>query len=136
MIKDDCIFCKIANGDIPSRTIYEDADFRVIMDLAPVSEGHSLILPKYHYANLYELPEETAGKAMILAKKLAAELTDKLSCDGFNIMQNNGECAGQTVFHFHLHLIPGYKEGKQNILFRATHPSAEELDLVYDKIKG
>ena len=136
MIKDDCIFCKIANGEIPSRTIYEDEEFRVIMDLAPISEGHSLILPKNHYANLYELPEETAGKAMILAKKMAARMTAKLSCDGFNIMQNNGECAGQTVFHFHLHLIPGYNEEKQKILYRPTHPDAEELDLVYGKIKG
>ena len=65
----DCIFCKIANGEIPSATLYEDEEFRVILDLGPASKGHSLILPKKHAANIYELPDETAGKAMILAKK-------------------------------------------------------------------
>ena len=67
----DCIFCKIAGGDIPSATLYEDDDFRVILDLGPATKGHALILPKHHYANLYEIPEEMAAKAMVLAKKMA-----------------------------------------------------------------
>lgn len=104
----DCIFCKIANGEIPAATIYEDEDFRVILDLGPASKGHALILPKSHAANIYELPDELAAKAMILAKKMATKMTEKLACDGFNIVQNNGEVAGQTVFHFHMHLIPRY----------------------------
>ena len=104
----DCIFCKIANGEIPAATIYEDEDFRVILDLGPASTGHALILPKSHAANIYELPDELAAKAMILAKKMATKMTEKLECDGFNIVQNNGEVAGQTVFHFHMHLIPRY----------------------------
>ena len=104
----DCIFCKIANGEIPVATIYEDEDFRVILDLGPASKGHALILPKSHAANIYELPDELAAKAMILAKKMATKMTEKLACDGFNIVQNNGEVAGQTVFHFHMHLIPRY----------------------------
>lgn len=106
----DCIFCKIANGEIPAATIYEDDDFRVILDLGPASKGHALILPKTHAANIYELPDEVAAKAMILAKKMATKMTDKLECDGFNIVQNNGEVAGQTVFHFHMHLIPRYAD--------------------------
>ena len=96
---ENCIFCKIANGEIPSATLYEDEDFRVILDLGPASKGHALILPKAHAANIYELPDETAGKAMILAKHMATRLRDGLHCDGFNIVQNNGEIAGQTVFH-------------------------------------
>lgn len=108
-MKDDCIFCKIANGEIPSATLYEDEDFRVILDLGPASKGHALILPKVHAANIYEMPEELAGKAFVLAKKMAGILTEGLKCDGFNILQNNGEPAGQTVFHFHIHLIPRYK---------------------------
>ena len=117
IMSDNCIFCKIIGGQIPSATIYEDADFKVILDISPAAKGHALILPKEHYANIYELPEELAGKAMILAKKLAAHMTEKLGCDGFNLVQNNGEVAGQTVFHFHLHLIPRYKEGdNQNLL--------------------
>lgn len=106
---DNCIFCKIANGEIPSATLYEDDDFRVILDLGPASKGHSLILPKTHAANIYKLPDELAAKVMILAKKMAAKMTDALGCDGFNLVQNNGEIAGQTVFHFHMHLIPRYQ---------------------------
>lgn len=106
---ENCIFCKIANGEIPAATLYEDEDFRVILDLGPASKGHALILPKSHAANIYELPDELAGKAMILAKKMAGKMTEALKCDGFNIVQNNGETAGQTVFHFHMHLIPRYK---------------------------
>ena len=105
----NCIFCKIANGEIPAATIYEDEDFRVILDLGPASKGHALILPKEHGANLYELPDELASKAMIVAKKVGAKLVEGLGCDGLNIVQNNGEAAGQTVFHFHMHLIPRYK---------------------------
>ena len=105
----DCIFCKIANGDIPSKTLYEDEDFRVILDLGPATKGHSLILPKEHADNLYELPDETASKVFVLAKKLAIKMKEKLNCDGLNIVQNNGEVAGQTVFHFHMHIIPRIK---------------------------
>ena len=105
----DCIFCKIANGEIPSATLYEDEQFRVILDLGPASRGHALILPKEHYANLYEINEETAAAAMKLARKMAIAMTKALGCSGFNVVQNNGTSAGQTVFHFHIHLIPRYE---------------------------
>ena len=110
MRDENCIFCKIAAGDIPSVTLYEDEDFRVIMDIQPASKGHALILPKDHYANLYELSDELASKVLVLAKKMVTALTDILGCDGYNIVQNNGTVAGQTVFHFHMHLIPRYEE--------------------------
>lgn len=112
MKDENCIFCKIANGEIPAATLYEDDDFRVILDLGPASKGHALILPKEHYANLYELPNELAAKVIVLAKKMITKLTDVLGCDGYNLVQNNGVAAGQTVFHFHLHMIPRY-EGDQ-----------------------
>ncbi|MEE0884414.1 MAG: HIT family protein [Faecalimonas sp.] len=115
MRQDNCIFCKIAAGDIPSATIYEDNDFRVILDIEPASKGHALILPKEHYANLYELSDELAAKALIVAKKVITKMTAILGCDGYNVVQNNGEAAGQTVFHFHIHLIPRYKEDDVNI---------------------
>lgn len=115
MRQDNCIFCKIAAGDIPSATIYEDNDFRVILDIEPASKGHALILPKEHYANLYELSDELAAKALIVAKKVITKMTDILGCDGYNVVQNNGEAAGQTVFHFHIHLIPRYKDDDVNI---------------------
>lgn len=134
MMQDSCIFCKIANGAIPSKTIYEDEDFRVILDLGPATKGHALILPKEHSANLYELPDETASKVMVLAKKMATKMTEKLSCDGFNIVQNNGEVAGQTVMHYHLHLIPRYLDDGQKILWKPTEVSQEELEQVKNSI--
>ena len=109
---ENCVFCNLANGIWDSATLYEDENFRVILDLGPASRGHALILPKAHYANIYEIPEELAAKAIVLAKKMAGIMTEALGCDGFNIVQNNGEAAGQTVFHFHMHLIPRYKDDK------------------------
>ena len=134
MKKDDCVFCKLANGEIPSKTLYEDEEFRVILDLSPASKGHALILPKEHAANLYELSDTTASHAMVLAKKMITEMTEKLGCDGFNLLQNNGEAAGQTVFHFHMDLIPRYA-GKEEILtWIPGSPSSEELEETARKI--
>ena len=134
MRKADCIFCKIANGEIPSKTLYEDEEFRVILDLGPAAKGHALLMPKEHAANLYELPDETAAKVLVLAKKLAVQMTEKLHCDGFNLVQNNGEVAGQTVHHFHLHLIPRYADDGQNINWVPGEPSQEELEAVRKQI--
>ena len=114
-MENNCIFCKIANGEIPAATVYEDEDFRAILDLGPASKGHGLILPKQHYANIYEIDETVAAKAFVLAKKMAGKMTKALNCDGFNVVQNNGTAAGQTVFHFHMHLIPRY-EGEEDFL--------------------
>lgn len=135
MKQDNCIFCKIANGEIPGRTVYEDEDFRAILDLGPAAPGHTLILPKDHAANLYELPEQTAAKVLPVAQKIASLLKEKLGCDGLNLVQNNGETAGQTVMHFHLHVIPRYTDDGQKILWNPTQPSAEELDQVLAKIQ-
>lgn len=132
----DCIFCKIANGEIPSKTLYEDDEFRVILDLGPAAKGHALILPKSHAANVYELDEEQAGKAFVLAKKMAEKMTEALHCDGFNIVQNNGETAGQTVFHFHMHLIPRYKDDHAEFGWNAGTATEEELQAVADAIKA
>ena len=135
MKKDDCIFCKLANGEIPTNAIYEDDMFKVILDMGPAAKGHALILPKDHYDNLFEIDDEVAGKAMILAKKLANKMMDKLGADGLNLVQNNKEAAGQTVNHFHLHVIPRYKDDGQNILWDPTKPSEEELKEVCDLLK-
>lgn len=131
-----CIFCKIANGEIPSETLYEDEDFRVILDVAPATRGHALILPKKHYENLYELPEELGARAIALAKKMAVKMTEKLGCDGLNLVQNNGEGAGQTVFHFHMHLIPRYKDDCQQIGWKAGTATPEELKAVREAVNS
>ena len=129
MKKDDCIFCKLANGEIPTNVVYEDDTFTVIMDAAPATKGHCLILPKEHYANIYELDEEVAGKIFKLAKELAIKMTDKLNCDGFNIVQNNGECAGQTVFHYHMHLIPRYDGDNSGVASNWNHAELSEEEM-------
>lgn len=133
---ENCIFCKIANGEIPSATLYEDEDFRVILDLGPASKGHALILPKTHAANIYEISDEIAAKAMVLAKKMASKLTEVLNCDGFNIVQNNGEAAGQTVFHFHMHLIPRYKNDGVGIQWKPGTLTDEVKAEILEKVKG
>ena len=107
---DNCIFCKIANGEIPSNTLYEDEDFRVILDIEPATKGHALILPKKHFANLYEIDDERASKVLLVAKQMATKMQKALNCDGLNVVQNNGVAAGQTVFHFHMHLVPRYEQ--------------------------
>ncbi len=134
MKKENCIFCKLANGEIPTRSIYEDENFKVILDAAPATRGHALILPKEHADNLYQLPEETAGKAFALAKRLMASMTEKLGCQGFNIVQNNGEVAGQTVLHFHIHLIPRYTDDGQSILWEQRHYADEVMDEIRSQL--
>ena len=132
----DCIFCKIANGEIPSATLYEDEDFRVILDLGPASKGHALILPKAHAANIYEISDDMAAKAMILATKMATKMTEALKCDGFNIVQNNGEPAGQTVFHFHMHLIPRYEGDQVGITWKPGTLTDEVKNEILEKLKS
>ena len=133
---ENCIFCKIAAGEIPSATLYEDEDFRVILDLGLASKGHALILPKQHYANLYELPDELAEKVIRLAKKMVIAMTKALQCDGFNVVQNNGEAAGQTVFHFHMHLIPRYKDDHAGVTWTPGKLTDEVRDEVLAKVRA
>ena len=132
----DCIFCKIANGEIPSATLYEDENFRVILDLGPASKGHALILPKEHVADIYSIDEELAGKAFKLAKKITTRLKDVLGCDGYNIVQNNGEVAGQTVFHFHMHLIPRYEGDQVGITWKPGTLTDEMKNEILEKLKS
>lgn len=117
-------------------TIYEDEQYRVILDLGPATRGHALILPKNHYTNIYELPDDIAADAFKLAKKMAVNMTEKLGCKGFNIVQNNGEIAGQTVFHFHIHLIPRYQKDAQVVGWKQGEPTQEELEEIKNTIIG
>ena len=134
MREENCIFCKIAAGEIPSATLFEDEDFRVILDIEPASKGHALILPKEHFANLYELEDEIAAKALVLAKKMITKLTPVLGCEGYNIVQNNGPAAGQTVFHFHMHLIPRYAKDDVKIGWKMGKLTEEDKQEIVSKI--
>ena len=135
MVNDDCIFCKLANGVFETNTLYEDDDFRVIFDASPATKGHVLILPKEHAANVFELSEETASKVFVLAKKIATVLKEVTGCEGVNILQNNGEIAGQTVFHFHMHLIPRYKNDKSGFGWKPGKLTDEDRDEILEKLK-
>ena len=122
MKDENCIFCKIAAGEIPSATLYEDDDFRVILDLG-------------HYRNLYDIDDELASKAILLAKKMITKLTDVLNCDGYNIVQNNEEAAGQTVFHFHMHMIPRYKNDNVGLGWHMGELSEADKNEILEKLK-
>lgn len=123
----NCIFCKIIEGEIPSVSVYEDEDFKAILDVAPSARGHVIILPKKHAANIFELPDEYVSKVMVVAKKIAKAVKEACHCDGVNILQNNGEAAGQTVFHFHMHIIPRYEGGPRMVSWEPGQPTKEEL---------
>lgn len=114
----DCIFCKIINGDIPSANIYENEEFKVILDRFPANQGHVLILPKNHVENIFEIDPDQAGRLFTLAAHIATIMQKVLGFAHMNVMQNNGTVAGQTVFHFHLHLIPRYENDGITIGYR------------------
>lgn len=105
-MKNDCLFCAIGAGEIPSFKIYEDEDFLAYLDINPFSEGHTLVIPKAHAAGLCDAPDALLGRLFACVKRVAAHLKEALPCDGFNILQNNGEAAGQTVKHLHVHIVP------------------------------
>lgn len=134
MKKEDCIFCKIAQGQIPSTTIYENEEFRVFFDVNPASKGHCLVVPKEHYSNIFEIDRDVAGRLFSLTAAVARSLKQELNCEGMNIVQNNGEIAGQTVFHFHLHLIPRYTGDTVNVTWAPGEADVEVLAELAKKV--
>ena len=132
---DNCIFCKIIGGAIPSATIYEDDEFKVILDRFPSNEGHVLILPKVHYANIFEIDEEVAARLFKLAVKIAKNMKEVLGLEAMNLVQNNGSMAGQTVHHFHLHLIPRYENDKVAIKWDQLDLTDEQIAAMQAKLK-
>ena len=135
MRDDNCIFCKLANGDIPTNTIYEDADFRVILDASPAAKGHALILPKQHFKDLCQLDPAIAAKPLPLPGKIGAAMNKALGCTRFNVVQNNGISAGQTVFHFHVHIIPRYENGPDMVTWAPGKATPEELAEISSSIR-
>lgn len=131
----NCIFCKIANGDIPSESIYEDADFKVILDMGPATKGHALILPKSHFGDLTEAEPEVTAKILPLAGKIGAAMKRSLHASGFNVVQNNGTAAGQTVFHLHVHVIPRYEKGPVMLTWQPGSSEPTELSQISETIK-
>ena len=131
---DSCIFCMIAAGDIPSRRIYEDESCIAILDVNPAAEGHTLIIPKEHHKDITEVDEAVLGHLFGVAKMVGTRQKERLNADGFNVVQNNGAAAGQTVPHFHIHVIPRFENDGQAIGWVPTEPSAEELDAALERL--
>lgn len=132
---EQCIFCMIASGEIPSTTVYETEDLRVIADISPANLGHLLILPKEHAADLTELEPETALKVMSVSQKIVKAMKKGLQPDGINVVQNNGEAAGQTVPHYHMHIIPRYKGDEVQVGWKPLKPEAETIREAAEKVR-
>lgn len=130
----NCVFCKVINKEISSNILYEDEDFQVILDSGPATKGHAILLTKKHFVNLFEMDSETAGKLFPVVLKVATVLKETLNCSGFNLVQNNGEDAGQTVFHFHLHLIPRYSDDGVGFTWDSKELDKQEAAKLADNI--
>lgn len=129
-----CLFCKIINNEIPSYKIYDDDKFLAFLDISQATTGHTLIVPKKHYANIFELDDEVAQEILLVVKKVSLLLKEKLGISDVNIINNSGKLAGQTVDHFHIHIVPRYPNDDLQILSVNHSPSNEELSALCNKI--
>ena len=132
-MKNNCVFCAIAANEIPSFKVYEDDLVLAYLDINPFSKGHTLVIPKEHSSGLLDTSDETLAGLVARVKKVASHLKATLPCDGFNILQNNGEAAGQTVMHIHFHIVPRY--GKEEISFVSQEGDMAELKALADRIR-
>ena len=132
---DNCIFCKIIAGEIPSAVVFEDEEFKAILDRFPGNIGHVLVLPKKHYSNIFDIDEDVAGRLFRLATKIAKNMKEVLGFEAMNVVQNNGSLAGQTVHHFHLHLIPRYENDKVQIKWEQLDLTDEQIAEIQNKLK-
>ena len=132
---ENCIFCKIAGGHLPANILYEDDTFIAILDAFPATKGHTLIIPKAHAHNFFDLPEATAALLLPLAKKLAIKINTALKPDGLNIMQNNLPAAGQSVLHYHMHLIPRWERDGAILQKSVVKLTQDEMTEVFEELK-
>ena len=131
----DCIFCAIVAGEIPAIKVYEDEDVFAFMDIAPANPGHTLVIPKQHYRNIFDMPTEIGSKIMQTAILIANAIRTALKPDGLNLFQSNEAAGFQTVFHFHLHLIPRWEGDPLRLPWRPSEGDTEEIGKVAAKIR-
>ncbi len=135
----NCLFCKISNGDIPCVKLYEDDDILVFLDISQTTKGHTLVIPKEHFENIFDLTPETITNIYKHIPKVARAIMKAFNAKGMNIINNNGETAGQTVFHYHVHLIPRYNEDDGLRVIYTNHMdkySKEDLEFIANEIKN
>jgi len=133
MVK-DCIFCKIAKGEIPFYKIYEDNKFLAFLDITPINPGHTQLIPKEHYPNLLETPNNILSEVLIIIKKIAPRILEAVGSKGFNLGNNINEVSGQVIPHLHFHIMPRF-ENDGHKLFSGKGMSKEELLKIQEKIK-
>jgi histidine triad (HIT) family protein len=135
MHEDSCIFCRIARKQAPASIVYEDETVMAFLDIRPLSEGHTLVVPKEHYADIFDIPEETLTRVYAVTKQVAVALKKATKADGISIFQQNGKAAGQEVFHLHVHVVPRH-EGQQLSRFgEASEIDRQNLDRVATNIR-
>ncbi|MFX1303301.1 MAG: HIT family protein [Promethearchaeota archaeon] len=132
MNETDCIFCKITNKKIPSKIVFENDLNLAFLSISPISNGHTIVIPKNHYSNLEDIPDYELTELYKVVKSLATMIHDKLKIDGYNILQNNFTAAGQVIKHFHVHIIPrNFDDKKFRIKIPRSHASEEHLNEVF-----
>lgn len=129
----DCIFCKIVNGEVPAKKIYEDEKTIAFLSIEPLTFGHTLVIPKEHYEDIFDMPEELLKEVFVSVKKVSEILKEKLKCDGINVMNSNGKVAQQDVFHYHVHVVPRYAGSNFKLKYENSSPG--NIDEVFQKIK-
>ena len=134
-MKNDCVFCAIAAGEIPCFKIYEDDQFLAYLDINPFAKGHTLVIPKAHAADIQAADDETLAALIVRVKRIAAHVAERLGCDGYNVMQNNGAAAGQTVPHVHFHIVPRYGAGGGEIAFANHEGKMDALAALAERVR-
>ena len=132
---EDCIFCKIVVGQVPSKKLFETDKTQALLDAFPAAKGHSLVIPKKHYETLLDIPEEDLKDAIVVAKKDAQAVVKATNADGFNLVQNNKEAAGQLVKHVHFHIVPRLKDDGLKLHFPSNQAEEKVLLEMQEKIK-
>ncbi len=134
-MSEECVFCKIVRGEIPARVVYEDQDVIAFLDINPVSKGHTLVVPKKHYKNMIDAPDDIVAKVYTVAKKIGIASMNALGAKGFNVISNNEKVAGQEVFHFHVHVIPRYSGDELKYDVKGYRYAEGEADEVVSKLR-
>ena len=130
----ECVFCRIVSGEIPSLKVYEDQDVIAVLDINPANYGHTLVIPKQHHETIFDTPEDLLAKLIAVVKEMAARIKANLQADGVNVIQNNGEAAGQIVKHIHFHVIPRFQGDKVVITYERVQPTPEKMKETMQKL--
>ena len=136
MADDDCIFCKVLAGEIPAQMVDEDEHTVAFMDINPWTRGHALVIPRTHSRNLYEIPDDDLHQTAVAAKRLAQRMKERLGCDGVNLLNSCEPAAWQTIFHFHVHVIPRYDDDPLELPTRPQRAEAEDLEAIAGELRG